>query len=284
MIGAALTTAALLTGRGALANSPFPPAAMRQTATEATQIVPLEIQRGPRTERAVALTFDDGPYAGDTARILDVLKQEKIHATFFVTGEHALAHPELVKRMVAEGNEVGNHTYDHHYYERLTSQQVAEELEKTRAVILQLTGKHPTLSRPPGFHYSERDLLISQALGMTTVFGDISTGGGDPIRFPGDPEAQGHWMAKQMLRLARPGAIIVMHDSAYGMADGLRETIERLKTEGYTFETPQQMLEHRLQKYELTVGPGNRVIRPISPALGADWKKVLTSLTHPLAA
>ena len=106
--------------------------------------------RGHRNERVVALTFDDGPDERMTPRVLDVLKEHNIKATFFLVGEKAAQHPELVLRMVAEGHIVANHTYSHKaQFPMSSSEIVAEELQRCRDVIAKHIGKQPKLFRPP---------------------------------------------------------------------------------------------------------------------------------------
>ncbi|MFH5185580.1 polysaccharide deacetylase family protein [Paenibacillus sp. TAB 01] len=104
---------------------------------------------GPRSQKKVALTFDDGPDTKYTEQILDILKKSNVVATFFVTGEHAAAHPEVMKHIVAGGHEIGNHSWDHTNLTTLSEAQMAEQIEKTDQTIQRFTGQLPTLVRPP---------------------------------------------------------------------------------------------------------------------------------------
>jgi peptidoglycan/xylan/chitin deacetylase (PgdA/CDA1 family) len=105
--------------------------------------------RGPRERRRVALTFDDGPAPPFTGQILDVLRDYRVPATFFVCGQNAERHPELVRRIHAEGHTLGNHTYSHPFLYIQSRQRIAEEIDRTQEVIGRLTGYRPRLFRPP---------------------------------------------------------------------------------------------------------------------------------------
>ena len=106
--------------------------------------------RARRAGRRVALTFDDGPDPQRTPAVLDLLARQGVRATFFVVGARAEAHPELVRRMVAEGHVVGNHSYTHSWRFPLRSLgRTMEELCRTGEVLHRITGRQPRLFRPP---------------------------------------------------------------------------------------------------------------------------------------
>ena len=104
---------------------------------------------GPTDQRVVALTYDDGPNPPYTNRILDVLKKEHIHATFFVVGRAAAQYPATVRRMAAEGQAIGNHTWDHVHLLVLPRSAMRSEMLKTDAVVYRLVHQHPKIMRPP---------------------------------------------------------------------------------------------------------------------------------------
>ncbi len=97
------------------------------------------------------MTFDDGPSAVLTPKLLDLLKSKGIKATFFVLGENAVRNPEILKRAIAEGHEIGNHSWSHPILSKMSYDAVHSELQRTNDVILQATGKKPTLmhAAPP---------------------------------------------------------------------------------------------------------------------------------------
>lgn len=122
---------------------------------------------GPKNgEKVVALTFDDGPDDYYTLQILDILKREKIKATFFVVGQMAARHPSVLKKIDQEGHIIGNHTWDHQQLPKLSENQVKNEVLQPANLIFHYLGKRPLLFRPPygalnsavtrqiaGFHY-----------------------------------------------------------------------------------------------------------------------------------
>lgn len=102
---------------------------------------------GDAGQHKVALTFDDGPDARWTPRLLDILRDRKVRATFFVIGENALRHPELLRRMEREGHAIGNHTYSHAALTKLSAEQIAEEVDKCDDAIARATGHRPEIGR-----------------------------------------------------------------------------------------------------------------------------------------
>ena len=108
------------------------------------------ISHGPRESRKVALTFDDGPTEPFTGQVLDVLREEKARATFFVIGANAARHPDLIRRMHEEGHQIGNHTFDHPHYGWLRGTGYWEDqIARADDLLEKLTGKRATVFRPP---------------------------------------------------------------------------------------------------------------------------------------
>lgn len=104
---------------------------------------------GPRNGRRICLTFDDGPAEQFTEQVLDILREHQVPATFFVCGKNAEKHPDLLHRIMAEGHEVGNHTYSHPFLYFKSRRRMAEEIDRTQAIIEGLTGFRPSIFRPP---------------------------------------------------------------------------------------------------------------------------------------
>ena len=103
----------------------------------------------PADIKRAALTFDDGPHPVYTAHLLDELKKRGVKATFFVTGEHAELHPDLIKRMHDEGHLIGNHTYSHIQLTSSNKNQFKEELIQTNEILHDITGAEVQYVRPP---------------------------------------------------------------------------------------------------------------------------------------
>ena len=202
--------------------------------------IPVPVLRYFETEgKEVAFTFDDGPSVPYTAQILDILKNEKIHATFFVLGTNAEKYPELLRRIKNEGHAIGNHTYTHPRIPVLSPPTVHNELAKTSQIVYAITGAHPTLFRPPYLHSSFFAELTVWLSGYQTVLCTI-----DAIDWKKKSPRVEH---TALLRRAAPGSIFLFHDGEeknpskkYDRADTVRalpSLIRSLKRRGYRFIT-----------------------------------------------
>ncbi|MCH5344092.1 MAG: polysaccharide deacetylase family protein, partial [Acetatifactor sp.] len=120
--------------------------------------------------KKIALTFDDGPHPYYTEQLLDGLKERGVVATFFVTGEHASLHPDVIKQMQEEGHLIGNHTYSHMQLTKRNREKFKEELMKTNEVIEEITGQEVIYVRPP---YGTWDKKFEEELNMIPVLWTI---------------------------------------------------------------------------------------------------------------
>ena len=116
--------------------------------------------------KKIAITFDDGPHPSYTAQLLDGLKERGIHATFFVTGEHAELHPDIIERMFEEGHLIGNHTYSHIQLTKNNREKFRDELIKTNEILKEITGEEVQYVRPP---YGSWDKSFEKELNMFPV-------------------------------------------------------------------------------------------------------------------
>lgn len=212
--------------------------AYRQLPTDGLQVPTYELRgdvlvRGNPFMREVALTFDDGPYGETTVQILDALKEQDVRATFFVVGKHVEARPDLVRRMLLDGHEVGNHTYSHPRLPELTLLQARDELNRCEAAFVAATGSHMNLMRPPGMQYNGDVLRLAQDLGYVTIHGDVVAADYLPV----DPEV----IVARVMRQVDNGSVIVLHDSP-NTVQALPTILERLTARGYRFVTTTQML------------------------------------------
>ncbi|WP_035800555.1 polysaccharide deacetylase family protein [Kitasatospora mediocidica] len=135
----------------------------------------LFLERGPAGLRQVALTFDDGPSAPYTDRVLDVLREYAVPATFFCVGLHAQAAPAVLTRIADEGHCIGNHTWSHPFLPDLTRDEVLFQVDATTRAIAAVTGEAPTLVRPPYGSQTPDALECLAERGLTTVLWDRDT-------------------------------------------------------------------------------------------------------------
>ena len=132
------------------------------------------IAMGNSEDKYVYLTFDNGYEAGYTAKILDVLKENNVPATFFITAHYANTSPNLVKRMVDEGHIIGNHTVNHYSMPDIDDNKIKEEIMNLHTSIYEKTGYEMKYVRPPKGEYSERTLSTCNNLGYTTVMWSLA--------------------------------------------------------------------------------------------------------------
>ncbi|WP_326609385.1 polysaccharide deacetylase family protein [Streptomyces scopuliridis] len=185
-------------------------------------------------ERCIALTFDAGP-SEHTPGLLDILKKEKVPATFFLLGKnHVVKHPDLVRRIAAEGHEVANHTWSHKILSDQDPDSVRQELARTQDAIAEITGHKPTLMRPPQGRTDDEVAKVSRELGLAQIMWsatakDYSTTDSELIK-------------KRILDQADRDGIILLHDIYDGTVPAVPGIIEELKKRGYTFVTVPQLL------------------------------------------
>lgn len=183
----------------------------------------------------IALTIDDGPHPAFVPRILKMLQQEGIKATFFVVGKMAKKYPELIKAEVAAGHEIGNHTDHHLSMPSLGREEIFRELEGVNEIVSNITGRPMTLFRPPGGRYDKRVIEIASEAGYRTVLWSVTTNDYGCY----DSKA----IADRMLNGARAGAIILCHSGVEATMTALPGVIRTLKARGYQFVTVSQLLE-----------------------------------------
>lgn len=166
------------------------------------------VKRGPPGARGVALTFDDGPSPEHTPRVLALLDQAGVKATFFVIGRKAEAHPELVREIAARGHAVGLHSHAHDRLLSLRSARYVErDLRRGLDVIERITGARPALFRPPVGHTNPRIARVVDALDLDVI-------GWSARGFDGLAGASPEGVAARVIPGLRDGAIVLLHDAA----------------------------------------------------------------------
>ena len=191
-------------------------------------------------DRTVAMTFDDGPWPENTPDVLDVLRSRGVKATFFVRGDQVARHPDLVRRIAAEGHAVGNHTWSHPDLGQLSAADRIAEIERTTQAIAEATGRQPCLFRGPfGVHHSPSIAGLARERGMTVVDWSIDT------RDWSTPSAWSPSFQQQIVaRATSPGSvhpIVLMHDGGgyrQNTVAALDEIISYYADRGYTFTDP----------------------------------------------
>lgn len=198
-------------------------------------------------EKMIALTFDDGPDPDITPQILDLLKQHNAKATFFVIGSRLTQYPNIIKREIAEGHEVANHT-DHHVYFKTTMrpEKVEHEMRALQTKIKDLTATNSPWFRPPGGYYNDSVIEIAKKLGYTVVLWSWHQDTRDWSK-PGVGT-----IVTKVLTNARNGDIVLLHDHAGGSmqtAQALKTILPELKKRGYRLVTVSELMNHhKLQK------------------------------------
>jgi peptidoglycan/xylan/chitin deacetylase (PgdA/CDA1 family) len=185
---------------------------------------------GPASQRSVCLTFDDGPHPEHTPRLLDVLREHKVSATFFVIGEQAAKHPELIRRIAAEGHVVGNHTFSHGEPREVSTACLLNEVRQTRALLNGLVGETSNLFRPP-----KGELTPTKLGGLWREHQTVVLWNRDPKDYACQSSHELRaWFRRHPLS---SGDVVLMHDREPHAAVALPDVIEDAKRRGLRFAT-----------------------------------------------
>jgi peptidoglycan/xylan/chitin deacetylase (PgdA/CDA1 family) len=184
----------------------------------------------------IAITFDDGPDPKLTPRLLDLLKQRGIHATFFLVGQNVAAYPEVVSRMVAEGHEVANHSWSHPLFTQMSKEKVESQLQRTHDAIIKACGVTPLLYRPPyGAVSISQRAWIEKTFGYTAILWDV-----DPQDWKLPRRSQKVY--DRIHSQTRSGSIILCHDIHETTVAAMPATLDDLLARGYRFATVTQLI------------------------------------------
>jgi peptidoglycan/xylan/chitin deacetylase (PgdA/CDA1 family) len=197
---------------------------------EVVSVTDQPLGRG-KAPRAVALTFDDGPWPGATGKILGVLNRFDVPATFFEVGGQIAAYPRVVKMVTAAGDEIGNHTFDHPLtLQHHPAQQIAAEMRRTTNALAEEEVR-PTLFRPPGGWYDDALIQEARRQHMRVILWDV-----DPKDWKSSVSAGE--IAHNVLSNTHPGSIILLHDGGGDAAHtvaALPKIIRGLRGRGLQF-------------------------------------------------
>jgi peptidoglycan/xylan/chitin deacetylase (PgdA/CDA1 family) len=192
--------------------------------------------RGPVHGDGVCLTFDDGPHPENTPPLLDALKEHGVRATFFVIGRQAEQHPDLVRRMAAEGHVVGHHSYTHSEPAETSARQLDDEVRRTRELLSSLVGGESCLFRPPKGKVTAGKLWRLWRAKQTVVLWNA-----DPKDYARASDAEvREWFRDHPLRA---GDVVLMHDNHPHAARVVPDLVEAARRGGLRFVTIPEWLK-----------------------------------------
>jgi peptidoglycan/xylan/chitin deacetylase (PgdA/CDA1 family) len=183
----------------------------------------------------IAMTFDDGPHATNTPKLLEMAARRHIKLTFFVLGECVEQNPTVLQREVAEGHEIGNHSWSHPNLAKLSDQAVRSQLQRTEDIIVKTAGVKPKLMRPPYGELTKRQRVwVNHDFGYKVILWDV-----DPLDWkrPG-PSV----VARRIIAGARPGSIILSHDIHPPTIEAMPQVFDALLAKGFKFVTVSELL------------------------------------------
>jgi peptidoglycan-N-acetylglucosamine deacetylase len=236
-----------------------PPATRPQNAPSAMPKVPpagarLSYSSIHTDKMVLAMTFDDGPHPVNTPKLLDLLKARNIKATFFVVGTNAKAYPQIIRRIIEEGHEIGNHTWTHASLVSRSDAQIRSELRMSEDALVAAAGYRPHLIRPPYGAINQRikEFMFSE-FGYSTILWSVD---------PNDWKRPGvSVVTSRLVNGAHKGAILLAHDIHAPTITAMPSTLDQLLAKGYQFVTVSQLMNIEKENAPLGV-----VIRPATPA------------------
>lgn len=199
--------------------------------------------KGSAGGKRVALTFDDGPNEPYTSQILDILKERRVRATFFVAGSNCRRFPGTIERLARDGHEIGNHTWTHEVLPLKPPSRIEEEIRKTSDIIEKLTGVRPALFRPPHGWRNPWTNAISRRCGCVPVAWTLGVWDTDR------PGAEA--IARRSLKGVRDGCVILLHDGrgiedrpdSSQLVEALPAIIDEIQRRGFRMVALSQMME-----------------------------------------
>ena len=187
---------------------------------------------GNNSKKNIYLTFDAGYEAGYTIKILDVLKEKGVSATFFITSHYLNTADEQVKRMIEEGHTIGNHTVNHKSMPEITDEEIEQEVMKLHQAVYEKYNYEMRYIRPPKGEFSERTLKKCEDLGYKTVMWSFAYCDWDENKQPTIEEGK-----KKIVDNFHPGEIILLHSNSKTNSEILADIIDEARNQGYEFKT-----------------------------------------------
>jgi peptidoglycan/xylan/chitin deacetylase (PgdA/CDA1 family) len=213
----------------------------------------------------IAMTFDDGPSAANTPRLLKALRERGIKATFFVCGNCVAENPEIAKQIVTEGHEIANHSWNHPQLSTMTLDAVRDQIQRTHDVVKQTTGVNMTLLRPPygAFTAMQRNWANS-TWGYKIILWDV-----DPLDWKVRNAAH---VETEILKQTVQGSIVLSHDIHKTTVDAMPATLDALAAKGFKFVTVSELLA-----MDKPVAPKAAAGKKAAPAPAEDGKPLYGS-------
>lgn len=193
---------------------------------------------GDTTQQRIYLTFDAGYENGCTSQILDVLKSHNVTAAFFLVGNYIEKNPDLVRRMVAEGHIVGNHTMHHYDMSKISDKEAfAKELQDLEELYKEVVGEEmQKYYRPPQGVYSQSNLEMAQEMGYKTVFWSLAY-----VDWNNDSQPTAEYAFSKLLPRIHNGAVVLLHSTSKTNAAILDELLTKWENMGYSFGTVDEL-------------------------------------------
>lgn len=183
----------------------------------------------------VAMTFDDGPHPKLTPRLLDMLKERNIKATFFVIGKCVAEYPDIAKRIVDEGHEIANHSWSHPQLTKLSPAAFDTEISQTNDAIEKATGVRPVTMRPPyGAINAGLTKRLNEEYGLSVILWSV-----DPLDWK---IRKSDHVSSHIIKNTAPGAIILAHDIHASTVDAMPAALDTLQSKGYKFATVSELI------------------------------------------
>ena len=182
--------------------------------------------------KKIAITFDDGPHPKYTLKLLDGLKERNVKATFFVIGENVSNNLDVIKRMAEDGHLIGNHTYSHVQLTCISEEKAITEINKTSELITTYAGVSPKYIRPPYGMYSD---ALKRETNLTPVLWTVDPRDWSVLNTDS--------VVKHVLKRAKSGDIILLHDIFDTSVEAAFQIIDALKAEGYEFVTVDEFIK-----------------------------------------
>ena len=190
------------------------------------------IAMGSSEYKYIYLTFDSGYEAGYTEKILDVLKENNVKATFFVTGQYVKTSEDLIKRMIDEGHIIGNHTVNHKSMPKCSNETINEEVMNLHKEVYEKFNYEMKYIRPPKGEYSEASIAYTNTLGYTTVMWSFAYDDWEE-----DNQGREEYAKKKIYDNLHNGEIMLLHSTSKDNMNILDEVIKEIKNEGYEFKS-----------------------------------------------